>query len=173
MVYALSTGHQVGLAATGIVFIAFALLSSFWFPRRNPNFPGRGLAWFVLASLALFAAMITAVLVFGVEEKEGGEPAGIGVHTTATASAAAAPAKGDAAAGKKVFGSAGCTGCHTLKAAGSSGNVGPNLDEAKPDAGLIRTRVEHGKGPMPPFAEKLSAQEIDDVVAFVYSSTHS
>src|SRR4029077_612316 len=34
-------------------------------------------------------------------------------------------AKGDRAAGKKVFASAGCAGCHTLKDAGATGNVGP------------------------------------------------
>ena len=33
---------------------------------------------------------------------------------------------------KEVFASAGCGGCHTLKDAGSSGNVGPNLDDLKP-----------------------------------------
>ena len=45
-----------------------------------------------------------------------------------------APAAGDAAAGKEVFASAGCAGCHTLADAGSTGTVGPNLDEAKPSA---------------------------------------
>src|SRR5215207_9046958 len=40
-------------------------------------------------------------------------------------------AEGDAAAGKTVFASAGCASCHTLSDAGSTGNVGPNLDEAK------------------------------------------
>lgn len=40
-------------------------------------------------------------------------------------------AKGDAAAGKKVFLSAGCTGCHTFKPAGptAKGTVGPDLDK--------------------------------------------
>ena len=49
---------------------------------------------------------------------------------------------GDAAAGEAVFASAGCGGCHTLEAAGASGKVGPNLDDAKPERGA-RDRARH------------------------------
>ena len=45
--------------------------------------------------------------------------------------------------------------CHTLEAAGSSGTVGPNLDEAKPDATLVVERVTNGKSPMPSFKGQL------------------
>jgi mono/diheme cytochrome c family protein len=79
--------------------------------------------------------------------------------------------KGDAAAGKGIFSSAGCTGCHTLKAAGSTGTVGPNLDEAKPDYRLATARVTLGKGVMPSFKGQLSDQQIADVAAFVVTST--
>jgi uncharacterized cupredoxin-like copper-binding protein len=51
----------------------FALVSSFVLPRRDPNFPGRNLFWFVAASAALFLAMLTAVFVFGKESEEGHE----------------------------------------------------------------------------------------------------
>jgi cytochrome c2 len=37
--------------------------------------------------------------------------------------------KGDAAAGKPIFASQGCTGCHTYKPAGSNASVGPDLDK--------------------------------------------
>ena len=70
-----------------------------------------------------------------------------------------------------MFASAGCGGCHTLEAAGSSGNVGPNLDDAKPDAALVTDRVTNGKGVMPSFKGQLSEQEIADVAAFVVQST--
>ncbi len=56
---------------------------------------------------------------------------------------------GDPTAGKAVFTSAGCVGCHTLADAGATGNVGPNLDEAKPDSELVVTRVTKGMGAMP------------------------
>jgi plastocyanin len=75
---ALSNGHKLGLALVGGAFILFALVSSFVLPRRDPNFPGRNLFWFVAASLGLFVAMLTGVFVFGRESEEGhaAEPAG-------------------------------------------------------------------------------------------------
>ena len=61
------TSHTV----VGGTFILFALTSSFIAPRRRADFPGRnGLSVFVLASFVLFAAMVTAVIVFGVEKSE-------------------------------------------------------------------------------------------------------
>jgi mono/diheme cytochrome c family protein len=79
--------------------------------------------------------------------------------------------KGDAAAGKAIFAKAGCTGCHTLKAAGATGTVGPNLDQVKPDYRLATARVTNGKGAMPSFKGQLSDQEIANVAAFVVTST--
>ena len=79
--------------------------------------------------------------------------------------------QGDASNGAKVFASAGCGGCHTLEAAGSSGTVGPNLDEAQPDPSLVTQRVTNGQGAMPSFADSLSEQEIADVAAYVSEST--
>ena len=70
-----------------------------------------------------------------------------------------------------MFASAGCGGCHTLEAAGSSGNVGPNLDDAEPDAALIVDRVTNGRGAMPAFGDQLSEKQIADVVAYVVEST--
>src|SRR5260370_20266552 len=62
---------MIGLALTGGVFIAFALASSFLAPRRWPDYPGKnGLSVFIIVSLVLFGAMLTAVEVFGVEEPE-------------------------------------------------------------------------------------------------------
>ena len=48
--------------------------------------------------------------------------------------------RGGAPDGKQVFASAGCGGCHTLKDAGATGNVGPNLDDLKPSRRRSRTR---------------------------------
>lgn len=79
--------------------------------------------------------------------------------------------EGDAAAGDQVFASQGCGGCHTLTAAGSKGNVGPNLDEAKPDLGLVVDRVTNGKGVMPSFKDSLNEKQIADVAAYVVQST--
>lgn len=68
----LSTGHKIGLAVVALVFIGFALTSSFVAPRRRPDFPGKnGLSVFVIACFFLFAAMVSAVVVFGVESESG------------------------------------------------------------------------------------------------------
>lgn len=77
---------------------------------------------------------------------------------------------GSVSAGKSVFASAGCGDCHALAAAGSTGNVGPDLDEAKPDAARVRTVVSGGVGAMPSFEDQLSGREIQDVAAFVSES---
>jgi cytochrome c6 len=75
--------------------------------------------------------------------------------------------KGDATAGKGIFASAGCTACHTLKDAGATGTVGPNLDDAKPPFKLVVERVTLGKGVMPSFKDKLKDQQIADVAQYV------
>lgn len=179
VVAALSTGHKIGLAAVGGAFILFALVSSFVLPRRNPNFPGRGLAWYVAVCVLFFVAMLAAVLVLGKEKTEAAAPEPAATTTTppATTTSAAttttAAAQGDATAGKQVFADAGCGGCHTLKAAGTSGTVGPNLDQLKPPLARIVHQVEVGGGPMPAFKGQLTDVQIQDVAAFVYASTHS
>ena len=88
-----------------------------------------------------------------------------------TTTAAAAGGSATIAEGKRIFASAGCAACHTLKAAGATGNVGPNLDDRKPSYDKVIERVTNGKPPMPSFRGKLSATEIQAVARFVSSST--
>ena len=76
---------------------------------------------------------------------------------------------GQLAMGKKVFATAGCTSCHTLKDAGATGTVGPNLDAKKPPKSLVVDRVTNGKGVMPPFKGQLTQAQIDAVAAYVSS----
>jgi len=98
----------------------------------------------------------------------------IGTVPAATTAAATVPAQyknGDPVAGKKVFLSAGCTGCHTLKDAGSTGTVGPNLDQVKPPLSLAVERVTQGKGAMPSFKGQLTDQQIADVTAYVVKAS--
>jgi len=82
-----------------------------------------------------------------------------------------APGGGNPVAGKQVFASAGCAGCHTLAAAGSTGKTGPNLDRAKPTLALVLRRVTTGFRGMPSFQGQLSRQQIQDVASFVVQST--
>jgi mono/diheme cytochrome c family protein len=85
----------------------------------------------------------------------------------AAATSSPIPADAHAAAGAKVFGAAGCGSCHTLAAAKSSGQVGPNLDSAQPSYGTVLDKVTNGGGGMPSFGGQLSGQQIRDVAAFV------
>jgi mono/diheme cytochrome c family protein len=72
-----------------------------------------------------------------------------------------------------VFGSAGCGSCHTLAAAKSSGQVGPNLDDAKPSYDVVLAKVTDGGGGMPSFGGQLTEQQIRDVAAFVATNAGS
>lgn len=69
--------------------------------------------------------------------------------------------------GESIFASAGCGGCHTLSAAGSSGTVGPNLDESQPSLELAIDRITNGQGGMPAFKDQLSEEQIQAVAEFV------
>jgi len=83
LIAGLTTGHKIGLGVVALVFIAFALTSSFVAPRKRPDFPGKnGLSVFVIACLALFAAMLSAVLIFGKESEAKGAPQATAKGTT-------------------------------------------------------------------------------------------
>ena len=74
--------------------------------------------------------------------------------------------EGDAAAGKETF-LAECGSCHTLADAGTSGSIGPNLDDSMPSLELAVDRVTNGSGIMPPFGDRLTEQQILDVATYV------
>ncbi|MDQ3380574.1 MAG: c-type cytochrome [Actinomycetota bacterium] len=75
---------------------------------------------------------------------------------------------GDPAAGKEVFlGVGGCGSCHTFADAGTSGSIGPNLDDAAPSIDLALDRITNGQGAMPSFSGQLTEQQIADVAAYV------
>lgn len=79
--------------------------------------------------------------------------------------------EGDAAAGADVFASAGCGSCHTLADAGTSGTVGPNLDDVQPSAEAAFEQIVNGGGGMPPYEGQLDEQQIADVTAYVVQAT--
>jgi cytochrome c oxidase subunit 2 len=90
-------------------------------------------------------------------------------------------AGGDLEKGKQIFMAQGCGGCHALSAAGTNGTTGPNLDEVLKgkDAAFIResivkpdAQITEGfaAGLMPKdYGDKLSDQELNDLVAFLQS----
>jgi mono/diheme cytochrome c family protein len=199
---ALTTNQELGLAITAAVFIAFALLSALVIPRSRPDFPGgKGLVPFILVTVILTIAMLGAVEVWAKEDHaavEGGhettetettrttETETTETETTETetepaGTTTAEEPSGSAEAGRAVFVDQGCGGCHTFAPAGTSGTVGPNLDEvlAGKDAAFIRESIVDpnaevasgfSEGVMPQnYGDELSPQQLDDLVAFLGS----
>jgi mono/diheme cytochrome c family protein len=196
---ALTTNQKLGLGLTAAVFIAFALLSALVIPRWRPDFPGRGLTVFVVLTVILTIAMLGAVEVFAKEEEHGEAAAETTetttettetteTQTTETQTTTTAPAttaeqpSGSPQAGRAVFEASGCGTCHTFTAAGASGTVGPNLDEALQgkDAAFVHESIVdpnaeitsgYSAGVMPQnFGQQLSQKQLDDLVAFLTSS---
>jgi predicted ferric reductase/mono/diheme cytochrome c family protein len=125
--------------------------------RRAPRPPRR---WPAVAAVAALLVAVGAVIGNETISRDGGD------------SAVPEPilGAGSVSAGKSVFASADCGDCHALAAAGSSGSVGPDLDESKPDAARVREIVTDGAGAMPSFKDELTDRQIGDVAAFVAAS---
>jgi uncharacterized membrane protein len=130
-----------------LVLVALMLLGVWARLFFNLRHQGRTHWWMPVAGLAAFAALAVAV------------------DRSSDTTPAATP--GQAAAGRDVFATAGCGGCHTLADAGATGTVGPSLDAAKPSAELVAERVRNGQGVMPSFAGRLSDAQIAAVAAYV------
>jgi mono/diheme cytochrome c family protein len=207
---ALTTNQELGLAITAGIFIAFSLLAALVIPRANPDFPGRrGLVPFILVTVILTIAMLGAVEVFAKEEHPAAEgaPETTETETTATettetettgttettetetgttetetaGTTTAEEPSGSADAGRAVFLDQGCGSCHAFEPAGTSGAIGPNLDESLSGASAASIRqsivepdaeIESGfnAGVMPQdYGDRLSPQQVDDLVAFLES----
>ena len=99
------------------------------------------------------------------------------VSTWAPGAAAQGPAAGPdeaLAQGRRLFTTEvqpSCTICHALKDAGSTAEIGPPLDELKPDAGRVARALRNGIGVMPSFREKLSDAQIEALARYVAHAT--
>lgn len=159
----------IGVAA--FVLVAFSLVVSIVIPRRDPGFPGRNIGVFAAVAATLVVIVLASVQVFGESHESASEEGGgesVATETTGGGGGGGG-GQGDAAAGKEIF-VANCGSCHTLEDAGTSGNVGPNLDQVTLDHDAVVRQVTNGGGAMPPFQGTLSEQEIQDVAAFVVAS---
>jgi cbb3-type cytochrome c oxidase subunit III len=70
--------------------------------------------------------------------------------------------------GKSIF-QAKCASCHTLEDAGTTGTVGPNLDQLKPPFSIVQNQVIHGGAVMPAFKGVLTDAQIKAVAKYVSS----
>jgi mono/diheme cytochrome c family protein len=179
--------NDVILGIVAAVLVGFSLFVSIVVPRRRPDFPGRSLRVFVLVSALLVVGMLTAVAVLGESHhfaSEGGESAGVTNQPTGTGTGQQ-PA-GDPAAGKEIFTTTAqppCSTCHTLKEAGATQTIGPNLDEVLKgkDAAFIHESIVdpnaevatgYQPGIMPQtYGEQLDEKQLADLVAFLVEAT--
>ena len=70
--------------------------------------------------------------------------------------------------GKEVFLEAGnCAACHSLSDAGSMADIGPNLNQIRPQVQTILMAVRNGIGVMPAMEGILTDEEIEAVAHYV------
>ena len=65
-----------------------------------------------------------------------------------------------------------CGTCHVLQAAGSEGQIGPNLDMLRPQISQIINAVTNGIGVMQAWEGTLTYEEIEAVAYYVFNSTN-
>jgi mono/diheme cytochrome c family protein len=126
------------------------------------------------ADVAAFVASVAGVKTSGATAAPpaGGTSSGGGTTTgggAGTTGGGTGTAGGSASDGKSIF-TANCGACHTLAAAGTTGNVGPNLDKLNPDEARVKRQVENGGAIMPAFKGKLTDAQIAAVAKFVASA---
>jgi mono/diheme cytochrome c family protein len=123
-----------------------------------------GLLGFLAALVLIGVVGVVYVLAFTGKDFSEGAP------QTATQAASTQPQASTTTtttpttAGKDQFAST-CGGCHTLAAAGTTGTVGPNLDQLKPDQATVVGAIQSGPGAMP--SNLLTKSQAQQVAAFV------
>ena len=66
-----------------------------------------------------------------------------------------------------------CGVCHSLQAAGTEGNIGPSLDQLRPQMSQIIAVVTNGIGVMQAWEGILTYEEIEAVAYYVFNSTNN
>ena len=122
-----------------------------------------------LAPLTWIVAGVLVLMLFAgpqVVAEDKAEPERAGEAAGAAPYAAAASGSSSAGDGKVLFTDT-CGSCHALSKAGTSGDVGPPLDDVGLEAAGIESVVREGRGTMPSFAGELADDEITAIAAFV------
>jgi uncharacterized membrane protein len=142
-----------------------------------PSIYGHSYAWLILVALMVIGAWIrhffnlrhTGKTVWAIPVTAAAAIAFVAIIIRPGGGPAAAVTHAATMQGKKLFVSAGCGSCHTLRDAGTSGKVGPNLDGAKPSRQRVIDQVSNGGGVMPSFKGRLSPAEIAAVADYVWT----
>jgi mono/diheme cytochrome c family protein len=122
-----------------------------------------------LVSLVIVSLVLAlAVVACGGDDEAGGTE----TTTTEETTTEETTTEAGAAEGREVF-VANCGSCHTLSDAGTSGQIGPNLDSIGLDEAAVEEQVRNGGGGMPAFEGQLSDDEIAQVSAYVAANDGS
>jgi mono/diheme cytochrome c family protein len=115
-------------------------------------------------------AVATYVAAVAGGRSKGPVAAGTTTQQTTTGGTQTTGGGGQASAeGRQLF-TTNCGGCHTLSDAGTSGKVGPDLDEISPTEAQINEQIHNGGGAMPPFKGILSEAQIETLAKYVFSA---
>lgn len=164
-------GSQHPVVALLVLLGLAALMRLFFVERQLKGAPWRIAAFCAVALIAL-AVWIKPDAPESLAKEESAPKAeqAPAAEPDAPAPDAAEPdAPAPAAVDGQVVFRANCAACHTLADAGTTGNVGPNLDSIGPDAALVEATVTAGRGVMPAFGEQLTPEEIKAVAEYVAS----
>ncbi len=154
------TAHEYSWVILGMLMFLGAFIRHYYNLRHS----GKNVTAIPAICAVLLISMVVLLWPGDKGTDKADAPSGKGSKTTSGPTNGNAPA---GEAGKDLFSSSGCGGCHTLSAGGGTGTAGPNLDTLQPEAATVVAAVTNGKGSMPAFGSKLSDDEIETLAGFV------
>ena len=133
--------------------------------EKAAKVPSNAWVYLGVAVLKLSMAALTAFVIVDNADVEAHEIKAVSGQTVTLTKAEAS--------GREIFGEQ-CAQCHTLAAANAVGDVGPNLDDLRPDRELVLNAIEHGRtsarGTMP--GNLVQGEEMEEVADFVVVATN-
>ena len=146
-------------------------LDNAFYADRKQGFKESSIMNVVLDQIRIAILPMPANLVRGQDARDvAAYVASVAGTEQALATAKAAQASAGSTDGKTIF-KANCASCHTLKDAGTTGQVGPNLDQLKPPPtfAIVKRQVTFGGAAMPAFKGRLTDAQITAVAKYVSS----
>jgi cytochrome c551 len=123
-------------------------------------------AWFAAAVVVVMLVAGPAVIAEDKDNPSSSEAAGMAAYSTGGGGGSG----GGGAVDPKTLFSDNCGSCHTLQKAGTSGGIGPPLDDVGLNRSVVENIVRKGRGGMPSFEGRLSSDQIRSVAEYVAGS---
>lgn len=132
--------------------------------------PGGVASWLFGAWIGALVALAIVFAWLAGRDEGRNHPAGSGAAKKAAGTASKQP-KVVSSPAQKLFAST-CGGCHTLSAAGTTGSVGPDLGQLKPNQALVLSAIKNGgagSGAMP--KNLLAGAKAGEIAQYVAKAT--